>query len=39
MRAILLKDVGPPTTGTAAVVNALVDGIEVFGSLVLNRCQ
>ncbi len=39
MRAIVLKDIGPPTTGTAAVVNATVDGIAVFGSLVLNRCN
>jgi hypothetical protein len=39
MRAIVLKDIGLPTTGTAAVVNAIVDGIEVFGSLVLNRCN
>jgi hypothetical protein len=39
MRAIVLKDIGPPTTGTAAVVNAAVDGIQVFGSLVLNRCN
>lgn len=39
MRAIVLKDIGPPTTGTAAVVNAAVDGIDVFGSLVLNRCN
>jgi hypothetical protein len=39
MQAIVLKDIGPPTTGTAAVVNGLVDGIQVFGSLVLNRCN
>ncbi len=39
MQAILLKDIGPPTTGTAAVVNQLVEGIQVFGSLVLNRCN
>jgi len=37
--AIVLKDVGLPTTGTAAIVNSLVDGIEVFRSLVLNRCN
>lgn len=39
MRAIVLKDVGPPTTGTAAVVNSLVRGIEVYGSLVMNLCN
>lgn len=39
MRAIVLKDVGPPTTGTAAVVNSLVQGIEVYGSLVMNLCN
>ena len=39
MRAIVLKYVGPPTTGTAAVVNSLVQGIEVYGSLVMNLCN
>lgn len=39
MQAIVLKDIGPPTTGTAAVVNAEVGGLQVFGSLVLNRCN
>jgi hypothetical protein len=39
MRAIVLKDVGPPTTGTAVVVKSVVQGIEVYGSLVMNLCN
>lgn len=39
MRAIVLKDVGPPTTETAAVVKSVVLGIEVCGSLVMSPCN
>lgn len=36
MRALVLKDVGVPTTGTAYVVTRLGPGIPVYGSYVMN---
>ena len=36
MRALVIKDVGVPTTGTAWVVSRLGPGIPVFGAYVMN---
>jgi len=36
MRALIIKDVGVPTTGTAYVISRLGPGIPIFGAYVMN---
>jgi hypothetical protein len=39
MRALIIKDVGIPTTGAAYVVSRLGPGIPIYGAYVMNLCN
>lgn len=39
MKAVVLKNIGTPTTGVAYFINKLISGFECYGSVVMNICN
>lgn len=39
MKAVVLKNIGIPSTGAAYFVNKLISGFECYGSAVMNICN